>query len=131
MSKVQNEALENELDDCKAECRASDGCIGFIQKPDEVCINLRFVNKSRCATDQDGFNLFYNGEYVRFSLYRLPGKNISHYPIACKVFSYKLNETIITTITYIYYVFSMVKQTIENYEKLEHIMRVWYCSLCK
>ena len=110
MSKVQNEALENELDDCKAECRASDGCVGFIQKPDELCINLRFVNKSRCATDQEGFNLFYNGEYVRFSLYRLPGKNISHYPIAFKVLPYKLsndmiNETTITTITYIYYVF--------------------------
>ena len=69
LSKVQNEALENELDDCKAECRASDGCVGFIQKPDGVCINLRFVDKSRCATDQEGFNLFYNGEYVRFALY--------------------------------------------------------------
>ena len=115
MSKVQNEALENELDDCKAECRASDGCLGFIQKPDGVCINLRFMNKSRCATDQEGFNLFYNGEYVRFSLYRLPGKNISHYPIACKVFSYKLlstdkiNETYSNAITYIYFLFSMVQ----------------------
>ena len=85
LAKVQNEALENELYDCKAECRASDGCLGFIQKPNGVCINLKFVDESRCATDQEGFNLFYNGEYVRFALYRLPGNNIANYPIACKV----------------------------------------------
>ena len=91
MAKVQNEALENELDDCKAECRASDGCLAFIQKPDGVCINLKFVDKSRCAKEQEGFNLFYNGEFFRFVLYRIPGKIICHYPIACEVFSYKLS----------------------------------------
>ena len=68
MAKVQNEALENELDDCKAECRASEGCLAFIQKPDGVCINLKFVDKSRCATDQEGFNLFYNGKFFRFAI---------------------------------------------------------------
>ena len=116
MAKVQNEALENELDDCKAECRASDGCLAFIQKPDGVCINLKFVDKSRCAKDQEGFNLFYNGECFRFALYRLFQVRIFliiRLPVRYFHINYlstnKINETYSNAITYIYFLFSMVQ----------------------
>ena len=109
MAKVQNEALENELDDCKAECRASDGCLAFIQKPDGVCINLKFVDKSRCATDQEGFNLFYNGKYVRFALYRLFQVRIFLIIRLPVRYFHMKNETYSTAITYIYFLFSMVQ----------------------
>ena len=60
LSKIQNNALENEINDCKAECNLKDGCIAFIFKPSTVCVNLALMDLNKCK-ERKGYNVFFNG----------------------------------------------------------------------
>ena len=63
LAKVKNNALENDLNDCKEACKITEGCIGFVQTPDTVCINLNYINLHKCDR-QTGYTLFVNGMYT-------------------------------------------------------------------
>ena len=73
LSKIQNNALENELNDCKAECNLKHGCIAFIFKPSTVCVNLAFVDLKKCK-ERKGYNVFFNGRLKDYYplIYMLP-----------------------------------------------------------
>ena len=73
LSKIQNNALENELNDCKAECNLKHGCIAFIFKPSTVCVNLAFVDLKKCK-ERKGYNVFLNGRLKDYYplIYMLP-----------------------------------------------------------
>ena len=64
LSKVQNFAFENDVGDCKAECKVSKGCEGFVMnKIDTVCTNLKDINIDKCDHDPN-FNFYLNGRYT-------------------------------------------------------------------
>ena len=63
LSKVQNNALENDPADCKWACKLEDGCVGFIQKLSSACLNLKHIDLKNCMPDE-GINLFLNGRYT-------------------------------------------------------------------
>ena len=55
-------ALENTLEDCKAECRINDGCEGFVMSADTRCINIRDINLEMCEHDPE-FIFYRHGKY--------------------------------------------------------------------
>ena len=70
LSKVQNNALENDINDCKAECKLKDGCIGFMIHPSTICKNLAYLDLKKC-TEKEGYHIFFNGRYKFFSTYQI------------------------------------------------------------
>ena len=63
LSKIQNNALENELRDCKAECKLKDGCVGFMFLPSSVCVNVAYIDLKKC-NDGKGYGVYINGRYM-------------------------------------------------------------------
>ena len=63
LSKVQNNALENDISDCKAECKLKDGCIGFMIQPSTICRNLASLDLKKCK-EKEGYHIFFNGRYT-------------------------------------------------------------------